>query len=253
MRLAHLLVTCLVPLALWILISGLDDLFITLAFLFTRHNPFPWPADCDLDRAPERRIAILVPLWREHRIIGQMIEHNLAAIRYSAYDLFVGAYPNDGATARAVEEAARLHPRVHLVIGPHDGPTSKGDCLNWVYHGMARYESFHGIRYEVVMTHDAEDQVDPDSLRLVSWFSGDYAMVQVPVLALPTPARELTHGLYCDEFAEFQIKDIPVRQRLGGFLPANGVGHGLRALRSRASRFHPRRPGLRPRLPHRGL
>jgi adsorption protein B len=218
---------CLIPLALWILISGLDDLFITVAFFLTRRKPFPWPSDSDLDRAPERRIAILVPLWHEHRVIGQMLEHNLAAIRYSAYDIFIGVYPNDDATARVVEEAARLHPRVHLVIGPHDGPTSKGDCLNWVYSRMGQYETLHGIHYDIVMTHDAEDLVDPESLRLVNWFSRDYAMVQVPVLALPTPLAELTHGLYCDEFAEFQTKDIPMRQLLGGFLPANGVGTGF--------------------------
>ena len=30
--------------------------------------------------------------------------------------------------------------------------------------------------------------------------------------------------LYCDEFAEFQTKDITVRQMWGGFLPGNGVG-----------------------------
>jgi adsorption protein B len=47
------------------------------------------------------------------------------------------------------------------------------------------------------------------------------------VLPLATPPAALTHGLYCDEFAEFQTKDIPVRQRLGGFLPANGVGTGF--------------------------
>jgi len=218
---------CLIPLALWILISGLDDMFITVAFFLTRRKLFPWPSDSDLDRAAERRIAILVPLWREYRVIGQMIEHNLAAIRYSAYDIFIGVYPNDDATARVVEEAARLHPRVHLVMGPHDGPTSKGDCLNWIYSRMGQYETLHGIHYDIVMTHDAEDLVDPESLRLVSWFSGDYAMVQVPVLALPTPLAELTHGLYCDEFAEFQTKDIPMRQLLGGFLPANGVGTGF--------------------------
>jgi adsorption protein B len=219
--------TCLVPLALWILISGLDDLFITLVFLCKRRRPFPWPADADLERAPERRIAILAPLWHEHRVIGQMLEHNLAAIRYSAYDIFVGVYPNDDDTKRAVEEVARQHARVHVVTLPHDGPTSKGDCLNWVYRGMERHESLHGIQYEIVMTHDAEDLVEPDSLSLVSWFSRDYAMVQVPVLALPTPVMELTHGLYCDEFAEFQTKDIPMRQLLGGFLPANGVGTGF--------------------------
>ena len=114
-----------------------------------------------------------------------------------------------------------------MVVVPHDGPTSKGDCLNWAYRGMEKHESLHGIRYDVVMTHDAEDLVEPDSLRLVNWFSRDYAMVQVPVLALPTPIAELTHGLYCDEFAEFQTKDIPMRQLLGGFLPANGVGTGF--------------------------
>ena len=38
---------------------------------------------------------------------------------------------------------------------------------------------------------------------------------------------EFTHGLYCDEFAEYQLKDIPVRQTLGGFLPSNGVGCGF--------------------------
>ena len=227
MRLTHLLVGCLVPLALWILVSGLDDLFITLAFLWTRRRSFPWPSDADLDAAPERRIAILLPLWREHRVIAQMLERNLAAIRYSAYDIFAGVYPNDAPTGRAVEELARSHARVHTVVVPHDGPTSKGDCLNWAYRGMETHASLHGFRYDVVMTLDAEDLVDPDSLRLVNWFSRDYAMVQVPVLALPTPVTELTHGLYCDEFAEFQTKDIPMRQLLGGFLPANGVGTGF--------------------------
>ena len=33
-------------------------------------------------------------------------------------------------------------------------------------------------------------------------------MVQVPVLPLPTPFAELTHGVYCDEFAEFQNIDM---------------------------------------------
>src|SRR6266498_1200313 len=52
-------------------------------------------------------------------------------------------------------------------------------------------------------------------------------MVQIPVLPLPTRWREITHGLYCDEFAEYQVKDIPVRQMLGGFIASNGVGTGF--------------------------
>jgi adsorption protein B len=217
---------CLAPLAIWILLSGLDDLFIDLVFLLTSRKRFPWPADSELAQAAERRIAILVPLWREHGVIGRMLDHNLGAIRYDRYDVFVGVYPNDEATAEAVTEAARRHPRVHLCWGPHDGPTSKGDCLNWTYRRMEAFEEKEGVRFDIVVTHDAEDLVDANSLRLINWFSRSHDMVQVPVLALPTPAAELTHGLYCDEFAEYQTKDIPVRQRLGGFLPSNGVGTG---------------------------
>jgi len=32
------------------------------------------------------------------------------------------------------------------------------------------------------------------------------------------------HGIYCDEFAEWQIKDMRVRQLMGSFVPSNGVG-----------------------------
>ena len=227
MWLDHWVAACLVPLAVWILLSGLDDLFIGLVFLFVGRKQLPRPADSELEQAPERRIAILVPLWREHRVIGQMLEHNLSLIRYAKYDVFVGVYPNDHPTARAAAEIARRHPSVHLAMCPHDGPTSKGDCLNWIYRRMADYEARQGVRFELVLTHDAEDLIHPVSLRLINWFSRRYAMVQIPVLPLQTAAGELTHGLYCDDFAEYQQKDIPVRCRLGGFLPANGVGTGF--------------------------
>jgi adsorption protein B len=223
----HWVAMCLVPLACWILISGLDDLWIAAVFLTTRRKPFLWPTESELERTPERRIAILVPLWREHRVIGRMLEHNLSVVRYSNYDFFVGVYPNDGLTERAVAEVAHADRRVHLAVCPHDGPTSKGDCLNWIYRRMQNHERRERVRYEIVMTHDAEDLMHPDSLRLINWYSRQYEMVQVPVLALPTPASDLTHGVYCDEFAESQTKDIPVRQRLGGFLPSSGVGTGF--------------------------
>jgi adsorption protein B len=223
----HWVAACLAPLAFWILLSGLDDLFIAAAHLATPEKQFPWPADSDLEEAPERRIAIFVPLWREHRVIGQMLERNLSILRYSHYDVFVGVYPNDELTERAVVEAAQRNPHVHLAVCPHHGPTSKGDCLNWIYRRMQAFERRHRVRFEILMTHDAEDLIHPESLRLVNWFSRDYEMVQVPVLALRTPWREFTHGVYCDEFAEYQLKDVPTRQRIGGFLPSNGVGTGF--------------------------
>src|SRR5947209_3486222 len=227
MALEHQLAWCLIPVAFWVLLSGLDDLFIAFVHLTTRNKPFPWPAEADLESVAERRIAIFVPLWHEHRVIGQMLEHNLSSIRYSNYDFFIGVYPNDPLTERAVADAAQRRPRVHLAVCPHNGPTSKGDCLNWIHRSMEAFELRQRVRYDIIMTHDAEDLAHPESLRLINWYSRDFDMVQVPVLALPTPARELTHGIYCDEFAEYQLKDIPARQQLGGFLPSNGVGTGF--------------------------
>ena len=218
---------CVILLAVWILLSALDDLWITLVFWHSRRAPFPWPSEAELAGASQRRIAILVPLWREHDVIGKMLEHNLAVIRYARYDVFVGVYPNDWHTLRAVQLVARADPRVHVALCPHFGPTSKGDCLNRAYHGMTEYEGRSGVRYEIVVTHDAEDLIHPESLRLINWFSRQYEMVQVPVLPLASRLKEWTHGLYCDEFAEYQLKDIPVRGRLGGFLPSNGVGTGF--------------------------
>jgi adsorption protein B len=235
----HWVAACLVPLAAWVLLSGLDDLFIDLVFFLTGRKQFRWPAESELDQAPQRRIAILVPLWREYRVIGRMLEQNLSVIRYENYDIFVGVYPNDQLTARAVAETARRHPRVHLALCPHDGPTSKGDCLNWIYRRMTNYEARQGVRFDVVITHDAEDLIHRESLRLINWFSRSYDMVQIPVLPLPTGLDEFTHGLYCDEFAEYQLKDIPARQRLRGFLPSNGVGTGFaRAALERMGEVH---------------
>ena len=223
----HWVAACLVPVVLWILLSGLDDLLINVVYLLPRRRSFPWPAKQELRQIPERRIAIFVPVWHEHGVIGQMLEHNLAEIGYSNYDVFVGVYPNDLATVRAVSEQSRRHPRIHVATCPHNGPTSKGDCMNWIYRRMQELEAQQGVRFEIVVTHDAEDMVHADSLRLINWFSRSYEMVQIPVLPLPTGLRDFTHGLYCDEFAEYQHKDIPVRQRLGGFLPSNGVGTGF--------------------------
>jgi len=109
---------------------------------------------------------------------------------------------------------------------PHDGPTSKGDCLNWIYQKMTDYEARHGVHFEVVVTHDAEDLIHPESLRLINWFSRSYDMVQVPCCPCHRAGR-IHPRLYCDEFAEYQLKDIPVRQRINGFLPSNGVGTGF--------------------------
>ncbi len=211
------------------LLNGLDDMVIDCACLVRWLSRFReiMPNDAQLEAVPERRMAIFVPLWKEHRVIQNMVEHNIATQKYSNFDFFIGAYPNDPPTLAAVREVVRRFPNAHLAVCPHDGPTSKADCLNWIYQRMLLFEEEHDARFEMVLTHDAEDLVHPEALRWVNYYAQWNEMVQIPVLALPTRPLELTHGVYCDEFAEFQFKDMPSRAQLGGFVPSNGVGTGF--------------------------
>ncbi|MCU1275974.1 MAG: bacteriophage receptor, outer membrane protein [Bryobacterales bacterium] len=226
---------CLVPLAIWMLLNGLDDLVVDFvcacswlaARLFKRVR-FRRPLEPELDAVPQKRIAVFVPLWKEHRVIQKMVEHNIGANRYGNYDFFIGAYPNDSPTIAAIREAKKHAKNVQLAVCPHAGPTSKADNLNWIYQRMLLMEEEEGVHFDIIMTHDAEDIIHPDSLRWINYFAEKYDMVQVPVLALRTPWRELTHGVYCDEFAEFQMKDLRARQVLGGFIPSCGVGTGFK-------------------------
>src|SRR5579871_6686476 len=95
----------LVPLAVYVLVSGLDDLFLDAVFvhrwlrLHVFGKPwFDWPLLDQVDAAPHRRIAIFVPLWHESAVIGRMLERNVPATMYYAAEFFVGAYPNDPET-----------------------------------------------------------------------------------------------------------------------------------------------------------
>lgn len=209
----------------WLVVSGVDDLLLNLCWLrlaFRRAEPVP-----DWQGEPEKRLALFVPLWQESEVVRQMVTHNVTSLRYRSYDLFVGGYPNDPATVDAIREMEEQFPNVHLAIVPHDGPTSKADCLNWAYQTMLLYEEQQGVHFDGIVTHDAEDMIHPDSLGWINHYLGRYDMVQVPVLALPTPVWEFVHGIYVDEFSEFQTRDIQVREAMGGFLPGSGVGTGI--------------------------
>jgi bacteriophage N4 adsorption protein B len=234
LTLDHWIASLLAPLAFWVFLNGLDDVIVDIAAVFTyvqrkfSHHPnHRTPSEEELDAVPPRPMAVFVALWRESKVIQKMIDNNITRLRYPNCDFFVGVYPNDAPTIAAVREAAARYPNVHISISPHDGPTSKADNLNWIYQRMLLYEEEHGVRFEMILTHDAEDLMDPDALRWINYYAQWNDMVQIPVLALPTPIAQLSHGVYCDEFAEFQFKDMPARQLLGGFIPSNGVGTGF--------------------------
>ena len=93
---------------------------------------------------------------------------------------------------------------------------------------LVAYEQENWLRFEIIVTHDAEDVIHSDSLHWVNYYSDDFEMVQVPVLPVPTPLRQWTHGVYINEFTEYQTRDMPARQAMGAFVPSNGVGTGFR-------------------------
>ena len=216
---------CLFPAALAILISGLDDMLLNVLCLWTWARGKSQPKVAV--PAEEKHIAIFVPLWHEYQVIAGMVEHNVAAIDYDNYHFFIGAYPNDEPTLDAVRELEARFPHVHLAVCPHDGPTSKADCLNWIFQRMLLFEEHQDVRFDIVVTHDAEDLIHPEALSHINAYADHYDMVQIPVLPLPTPFRDWVHGMYCDEFAEWQVKDMPARQFMGSFVPSNGVGTGF--------------------------
>jgi len=237
MNLDHWVAALLVPLAFWVLLNGIDDLVIDVAAVLGYFLEPRAPTEGELDNAPARNMAIFVAAWKEHRVIRRMIENNATRLRYSRVSFFIGVYPNDSATLAAAKEAVASFPNVHLSVCPHNGPTSKADCLNWIYQRMLLHEEEHGVRFDMILTHDSEDIIDPDALRWINYYAQKHDMVQIPVLALPTPFRQISHGVYCDEFAEYQFKDMIARQVLGGFIPSNGVGTGFsrRALEAMAA------------------
>ncbi len=210
-----------------LLLSGLDDfvpLLICIWARVRRKQAFDCTADIQQD---EGMIAVFVPCWQEAGVIGRMVRHNLSAIRYRNFHFFLGVYPNDEPTLKAIAELTADFSNVHLATCPHAGPTSKADCLNWIYQGMLSYEKRETVRFDTVVLHDAEDLIHPDAFSIINTARRNHAMVQVPVVPLPTPLHEVTHAVYCDEFAEFQTIDMPARQFSRSFVPSNGVGTGF--------------------------
>ena len=168
--------------AVLILISSIDDMFIDLAYwiraivrFFTfwdRPPPQKW-----LDRHPQKRIAIMVPAWQESDVIANMVANTNKSFDYGPFDIFVGVYANDADTRREVEKIRRRFPNVHRAEVPHDGPTSKADCLNWLVQNILLHEERTGERFDVFLMHDAEDVVHPYGLKTVNWFIDEAAMI----------------------------------------------------------------------------
>ena len=214
--------------AVLILVSSIDDMFIDLAYWVRRIIRFCtfWvrpPKQEWLDRHPQKRIAIMVPAWQESDVIANMVANTFKTFDYQQFHLFVGVYANDADTRREVDKVRRRFPNVHRAEVPHDGPTSKADCLNWIVQNILLHEQKTGEVFDVYLMHDAEDVVHPYGLKTVNWFIDEAAMIQMPVLSMDRKWTSMVACHYMDEFAEVHTKDLPVRSALSGMTPSAGV------------------------------
>lgn len=146
-------------LAFYFLISGLDDLSVDLRVVWgklvrrwgRRPRLESLPDAAGLQSLPQKRIAVMVPLWQESKVIGAMVETNLRQLEYRNFSFFLGVYPNDAPTIAAARSLSLRHPNVHVVVCSRPGPTSKADCLNHIY-GRIEVDEFRGsARYDLVM------------------------------------------------------------------------------------------------------
>jgi adsorption protein B len=217
--------------AVFLLLSGIDDFAVDLYYWFNRIFRRKMVAKYEMlspdkmEQRKEKPIAIFIPTWQEEAVIKLMLKNASETIEYENYDIFVGVYPNDPATKAHVIAASRLAPhRIHPVLATHPGPSTKAQNLNDIYEGMVRWENMTGIRYDVIILHDAEDLIHPLSLKAFNYFVPQHDMVQIPVYPLETAHRHVVHWTYCDEFAENHSKDLVARQMFSNFVPSAGVG-----------------------------
>jgi adsorption protein B len=218
-------------LAIALLISGLDDLFIDVVYWIRR----AWRAvtvyrvharlEAEALKAPdEKPFAILVPAWHETGVIGRMAELAATTLDYENYQVFVGTYPNDPDTQRDVDAVCARFPNVQKVVCARPGPTSKADCLNNVLDAILQFEKRANVRFAGFVLHDAEDVLGTMELRLFNYLVDRKDLIQLPVYPFERRWFDFTSGHYMDEFAELHGKDILVREALAGQVPSAGVG-----------------------------
>jgi len=217
--------------AILIALSSIDDLFVDgvfWAFILKRkisnlRRPGPASAESIVEKI-EAPMAIMLPAWKEYDVIESMIQNAVNALAYRNYFIFVGTYANDAETIAAVENVTKRYKQVRHVRVPHDGPTCKADCLNFIIADIIALEKSRDIEFAGVVLHDSEDVLHPLELHLFNYLLPYKDLIQLPVVSLEQRYTDFVAGTYMDEFAEWHAKDLLVRQRLAKVVPSAGVG-----------------------------
>ncbi len=214
-----------------ILLSSLDDLFIDgwfwlreLRRSLTIKRRYAALTAEQLRAKPEQPLAIMVPAWLEYDVISSMLETMVSTLEYKDYMIFAGTYQNDQRTIDEVERMRRRYRKLIRVEVPHDGPTCKADCLNWIVQAIFAQNAKQPVPFAGVILHDSEDVLHPLELKYYNYLLPRIDFIQLPVTSLERHWHELVAGTYMDEFAEWHTKDLVVRESLSKMVPSAGVG-----------------------------
>lgn len=209
------------------LVFALDDLIVDALWLGgIGRRPVPLKT---LGRAaPRLTYAILIPAWHEGNVIGAMLDCLRARWGDGRYRVYVGAYPNDVGTLAVVARIAAASDWIQLVILPHAGPSTKGDCLNHLWSRLDADRASGRFSPDAVIVHDAEDVVAALELGAHDHALAGADYTQLPVAPMVNPAGRWWSGHYVDEFAEAHLKEMAVRDAVGAMLPTAGVGCAIR-------------------------
>lgn len=211
-----------------ILLIGIDDLLVDLLWFITPDRRHGGPDEIDADwRSADTRLAIFMPAWQEAAVLPATLKRALAAWDGEDFRLYIGCYPNDAETLFAISPLVAADPRLRLVVGKVDGPTTKGDNLNALWAALGEDERAEDFRFAGIVLHDAEDYVHREELALYRRELRAHAMVQIPVVPFIDRGSIWIGGHYCDEFAEAHGKEVALRSRLGLPVPSAGVGCAL--------------------------
>lgn len=176
----------------------------------------------------EKSIAIMVANWKESDVIERMVKGNLNRIQYRNYHFFIGVYPNDIETLQAAQKVESQFPHnVHVIINSEQGPTSKGQMLNQIVHGILRQESALKTQFDIFLMQDSEDILHPRSLKIINSEIEKADFLQTPIFSFRRQFSEWVGSTYVDEFAELHTKDLFIRHSLGAPVPSAGVGTAL--------------------------
>lgn len=209
---------------------GIDDFFVDVcAFLFkAKPKHLSYTDFQNIKNLPEKNLSLLVASWKEGDVIDRMVAGNLNQIKYANYKIYLGVYPNDMLTVEKAYQMKRRYPlKVEVIVNSKDGPTSKGQMLNYMFSEILKSESVTEKYSDAFIIHDSEDIIHPFGFKIMNWKLLENDFVQIPVFSLPLENKYLVGGSYADEFAEHHTKDMIVRDKLGSYIPSAGVGTAI--------------------------